>query len=78
MSMKLFRNLLLSLRKDRAKGYQFAPLRMIFDVKVELRRKYRLVIGVHAIDYSGHKVYSLYKHHEVRLRQDTYDDHRRK
>ena len=50
MSMKLFRKLPPSLRKARAKGYQFAPLRMIFDVKVDLRRNSRLVIGVHGID----------------------------
>ena len=31
-------------------GYQFAPLRMIFTVKQDLRCKARLVIGGHVID----------------------------
>ena len=31
---------------------------MIFDVKVDLRRKARLVIGGHVVDSSGHKVYT--------------------
>ena len=31
---------------------------MIFDVKVDLRRKARLVIGGHVVDLSGHKVYA--------------------
>ena len=57
MSMKVFKKLLYSLRKARAKGFQFAPLRMIFDVKVDLRKKARLVIGGHVVDSSGHKVY---------------------
>ena len=35
------------------------PLRMIFDVKVYLRRKYRLVFGGHVVDSSGHKVYEI-------------------
>jgi hypothetical protein len=39
-------------------GYQFARLRMIFDVKHDLRRKSRLVIGGHKVDASGHTVYS--------------------
>ena len=58
MSMSIFRKLLSSLQKARAKGYQFAPLWMIFNVKVDLRRKSRLVIGGHVVDYSVHKVYS--------------------
>ena len=57
MSMKLFRKLPLSLRKARAKGFQFALLRMIFDVKVDLRRKARIVIGGHVVDSSRNKVY---------------------
>ena len=57
MSMKLFRKLPLSLRNARAKGFQFAPLRMIFDVMVDLRRKSRLVIGGHVFNSSGHEVY---------------------
>ena len=43
--MSVFKKLPLSLRKARAKVYQFAPLHMIFDVKVDLRRKSRLVLG---------------------------------
>ena len=50
MSMHVFRKLPSSLRKAREKGYQFAPLQMIFDVKVDLRRKTRLVIGSHVVD----------------------------
>ena len=45
MSMKVFRKLLSLLRKARAKEFQFAPLRMISDVKVDLRKKDRFVIG---------------------------------
>ena len=58
MFMELFRKLPLLLRKAREKGFQFAPLRMIFDVKVDLRRKARLVIEGRAVDSSGHKVYA--------------------
>ena len=50
MSMIVFRKFLSSLRKAREKGYQFAPLQMIFDVKVDLRRKTRLVIGGHVVN----------------------------
>ena len=31
---------------------------MIFEVKVELRRKARLVIGGYVVNYSGHNVYA--------------------
>ena len=31
---------------------------MIFDVKVDLRREDRLIIGGHVLDYLGHGVYS--------------------
>ena len=48
--------LLSSLRKARAKGFQFASLRIIFDVKVDLRRKARLVIRVHVVNSSGREV----------------------
>ena len=58
MSMKVFRELPSSMRKARAEGSQFALLRMILDVKVDLRRKARLVIGVHVVGSSGHKVYA--------------------
>jgi hypothetical protein len=39
-------------------AYQFAPLRCIFDVKQDLRRKARLVIGGHVVDASDHESYS--------------------
>jgi len=38
--------------------YQFAPLRMVFTVKPDLRRKARLVIGGHVVDSSEHSGYS--------------------
>ena len=47
-----------SLCKARAKGFQFAPLRIIFDVKVDLRRKSRLVIRGHVVNSSGHEIYA--------------------
>jgi hypothetical protein len=40
------------------KGYQYAPLRMIFDVKPDGRCKARLVIGGHVVDSSEHSGYS--------------------
>ena len=58
MSMKLFRKLPSLIRKARAKGFQFVPLRMLFDVKVDLRRNSRIVIGGHIVDSSGHVVYA--------------------
>ena len=39
-------------------GYQFAPLNYIFDVKHDLWRKDRLVIGGHVVDASEHESYS--------------------
>jgi hypothetical protein len=39
-------------------GYQEAPLRMIFTVKSDLRRKARLVAGSHKVDAKGHTMYS--------------------
>ena len=57
MYMEVFKKFPLSLRKAREKGFQFAPLRMIFDVKVDLRRKARLVIGGNVINSTGHEVY---------------------
>ena len=58
MSMKVFRKLPSSLLKSGAKGFQFAPIPVIFDVKVDLRRKARLVIGVHIVNSFVHKVYA--------------------
>ena len=57
--MKVFRKLPSSLRKDRAKGLQFAPLRVIFYMKADLRRKARLVIGGRVVNYSGHEAYAI-------------------
>lgn len=43
----------------RSEGWQFAPLRMIFDIKQQdLRRKARLVVGGHVIDSSEHQTFS--------------------
>ena len=54
-----------SLKKE---GFQFAKLRMIFDVKEDLRRKARLVIGGHTVDSTGHEVYaSVMKQHSSRI-----------
>ena len=39
-------------------GYQFAPLWMICYVKVDLRIKARLVIGLHVVNSSVHEVYA--------------------
>ena len=39
-------------------GYLLAPLRMIFNIKHDLRRKSRLVAGSHKIDATGHSGYS--------------------
>ena len=58
MYMKIFKKLRLSLRKARSKGFQFTTLRMIFEVKVDLRRKARLFIEGHVIDSSRHEVYA--------------------
>ena len=40
------------------KQSQYAPLRKIFDVKQDLRRKARLVIGGHVVDATGYDVYA--------------------
>ena len=49
-------------------GFQFATLRMIFDVKQDLRRKVRLVIGRYMVDSAGHEVYTyVRKHHSYRI-----------
>ena len=58
MSMEVFNKFPSSLRKAREKGFQFAPLRMIFDVKVYLRRNVRLVFGGHVYDLTRHEVYA--------------------
>ena len=58
MSMSVFKKLPSSLCNSMAKGYQFAPLRMILDVEVDLMRKYRLVIGGHVVDSYWQEVYA--------------------
>lgn len=43
----------------RDEGWQFAPMRMIFDIKQEdLRHKARFVVGGHVVDSSSHTTYS--------------------
>ena len=42
----------------RSDGWQYAPMRMIFDIKHDLRRKARFVVGGHVIDSSEHMTYS--------------------
>ena len=58
MPMGVFTKILSSLRKARAEGYQFTPIMMIFDIKVDLRRKTRPVIRGSVVDYYGNKVYA--------------------
>ena len=58
ISMDVFEKFPSSLRKASGMGFQFEPLRIIFDVKVDLRRKARLVIGGHVVNSSGHEVYA--------------------
>ena len=54
----MYKKLPSSLRKERGRGFHFAPLWTIYDVKVELRRKCRLIIGGNDVDSSGHEVYA--------------------
>ena len=56
--MNVFEKFPSSVCKARGKGFQFAPFRMIFDVKVDLRRKARLVIGGHVVDSTRNEVYA--------------------
>jgi hypothetical protein len=42
----------------REEGWQFAPMQMIFDIKQDLRRKARFVVGGHIIDSLQHNTYS--------------------
>ena len=59
MPMSVFKKIPSSLKKARHRGYKFAPLQMIFDVKEDLRKKSRLVIGGRVINLSGHEVYAI-------------------
>ena len=58
MYMKVLRKIPSSLPMSSAEGFQFALLRMIFDVKVDLRINARLVIGCHVANSSGYEVYT--------------------
>ena len=58
MLMIVFKKLLSSLPNARAKGYHFATLRMIFGVKLYLKRKSRLFNWIHVVDSYGHEVYA--------------------
>jgi hypothetical protein len=59
MSMNTFKILTAKENKSfKRDGYQYAPLQMIFDVKQDMRRKARLVLGGHVIDASGHDTYA--------------------
>eukprot|EP00957_Ditylum_brightwellii_P106507 8126036-Ditylum_brightwellii.AAC.1 len=48
-----------SKRFQREEGWQFAPMQMMFNIKQDLCRKARFVIGVHIIDSLQHNTYSL-------------------
>ena len=58
MSMKVFSKLLSSLRRARAEGFQFVPLRMISEIKVYHRRKARLVTGGHVVQSTQNEVHA--------------------
>ena len=58
MYMSFFQKIPPSLRKAMLDVYQFAPLWMICYVKVDLRIKARLVIGLHVVNSSVHEVYA--------------------
>jgi hypothetical protein len=58
MSMGTFKILTKQDKNTYIKQSQYAPLRMIFDVKQDLRRKARLVIGGHVVDATGYDVYA--------------------
>ncbi len=45
-------------KKRQQEGYKFAPLRMIFDIKQDGRRKARLVIGGHVLDSENMDTYA--------------------
>ena len=57
-SMKTFKIMTKSEKTRLRDDYQIAPLRCIFDVKQDLRRKARLIIGGHVIDSTGHDLYA--------------------
>ena len=64
MSTSVFRDILYSWSKERSWGNQLSPLHMIFDVKVDLRRKARLVIGGNFVNSNGHtRLYFLEEFH---------------
>eukprot|EP00957_Ditylum_brightwellii_P011078 839515-Ditylum_brightwellii.AAC.1 len=43
---------------DRNEGWQYAPMRIIFDIKYDLQQKVRFVVGGHKIDSSDPTTYS--------------------
>jgi hypothetical protein len=58
MSMGTFKLLTKKDKNKTIRNSQYAPLRMIFDIKQDLRRKARLVIGGHVVDATGYDVYA--------------------
>jgi Reverse transcriptase (RNA-dependent DNA polymerase) len=56
--MKTFNFIAQSNQNTITKSHQYAPLRMIFTVKQDLRRKARLVIGGHIVDAKDHELYA--------------------
>ena len=72
MSMEVFKKFPSSFSKVRSKGFQFAPLRIVFNLKVYLSRKARPVIGGHIVDSSVHEFYaSMMKPVSVRILMTT-------
>ena len=58
MGHKTFEYLEANARQLKGKGFKFCPLRMIFDVKQDGRRKARLVIGGHVLDSEDYNTYA--------------------
>ena len=56
--MSVFKKLPSSLHKARARGFQFAPVWIMFYIKVDLRIKYRLVIGGQVVYLYRQEVYA--------------------
>ena len=58
LSMKTFKTLTKAESAQVKEDYQFAPLRTIFDVKENGRRKSRIVAGGHVLSAEGYEVYA--------------------
>ena len=58
LDQKVFKFLKPGSKLKKEEGWQFAPLRMIFTVKADLRRKARLVIGGHVTDASFYETFA--------------------